>query len=489
MVKEPQTNSCWFDRGEDSPFPPPDQIREENLGQLFLKQALELRAKCFSLWRDPVDGQWTTISWQEAGDVVARCALHLSQQLRLQPGQRALMMTNSSLSALLAELSLLTAGLVTIPLPQSFYPKQLAALPDMPQVSILVLENTEQYESFKKLADPRLWKNLTCVITLNNAKNSSRDITFLSFDEFHLQVPTLNTTQRIERALTEIPQPKGSDLACIQCGGDSTLCTTDYMFLQSHDNYFSAVNAVALADLLGNGDNVFLGCPIHSSFGRICAFTAIGLGGSVIFGTAKEDETDLSKRVAQLQKDLKEAQPQTVLIERELLKLLLDRVATTPNRLRDWASEHYQKLTASTALSLINRFQLAIAKLGLRKVRSWYFGERLNTFLLQHPLELSTEGRELALALRLELLTGIWHPIATGALCSNTSHCASPGSAGRPFEGVEVKIEQSNNELLIQGPSVAKRASNPQENLTSFVPTGLFGSIDNEGFFAPTSHK
>jgi len=66
------------------------------------------------------------------------------------------------------------------------------------------------------------------------------------------------------------------------------------------------------------------------------------------------------------------------------------------------------------------------------------------------------------------------------------------GSIGRPFDGVEMKISEKDNEILVRGPSVMKGYYNQPEETAKVIDeegwyhTGDVGSVDEDGHFYVT---
>jgi long-chain acyl-CoA synthetase len=86
--------------------------RFENLVSMFFTRAGERSDKPF-LWARR-DGQWTSISWNEAARQVAALAASL-KKLGLEPGDRVMLVSENRPEWLIADLGIMAAGCVTVP--------------------------------------------------------------------------------------------------------------------------------------------------------------------------------------------------------------------------------------------------------------------------------------------------------------------------------------------------------------------------------------
>jgi long-chain acyl-CoA synthetase len=138
------------------------------------------------------------------------------------------------------------------------------------------------------------------------------------------------------------------------------------------------------------------------------------------------------------------------------------------------------------------KLKFALARwLALNNVRK-SIGIHRARALLTGAAPISPELIRWYLALGIPMLEG-WGQTESCALGTFTRpDCIKPGTIGRAYEGVEMRVDENTGELLLRGPSVFMGYLNQPDKTAETIDadgwlhTGDVGSVDGEGFFRIT---
>ncbi len=393
----------------------------------------------------PKGGQVTDYTWAQTGDQVRRMAQHLAS-LGLEPGSRIAIMSKNCAHWIMAELAILMAGHVSVPVYPSVNAETLRYILDHSESALMFLGGMEDWAETSAGVPDRL-----PIITLPGAPafDPPRE-NVLPWDDLIAVTPPMQG---------EVPPRKADDLALIIYTSGSTGQPKGVMI------GFGAMGCAAATTekLLGEvtpGDPVLSYLPLAHAYEHAGILAAGLLYGLHIY---------FNESLATFQEDLRRAKPTSFLsVPRLWVKFQLSILQRLPQ-------EKLDALLDDPATAEPTRRQI-LELLGLQNARVAFTGSApLPAAVLQWYRKLG-----------LELLEGYGMTEDFAY-----SHISFPGHTrvgyvGSPAEGVERRISEAG-EVLIKSPGQMlgyyKQPELTRESFTEdgFFKTGDMGEIDEEG--------
>jgi long-chain acyl-CoA synthetase len=438
-------------------------------------------------FRFPVGSEWQSLSWQKTGERVRHIAAGLIS-LGIKSEERCAILSNTRLDWILADLGVLCAGGATT----TIYPSNVAEecvyiLKDSGTVLVFA-ENDGQV---KKLVQRRSeLPEVHHVIAFDG--KGSEDGWVLSLAELETRgkeyhqanphtVKERSGAVRPESLATLIytsgttGQPKGVELtnACWVFEGD-------------------ALNQL---NILTEQDVQYLWLPMAHSFGKVLQAVQLRIG----FTTA------IDGRIDKIIENLAVIKPTFVAAVPRIFEKIYNRVSQQAkaggdfkHKIFQWAIKIGRQVSAMRQKNQepqgLMGLQYRLAdKLVFSKLRE-RFGGRLR-FFISGSAPLSREIAEFFHAADILILEGYGLTETSAGTFVNHPGSYRFGTVGLPFEGVQVKIAESDGEVLLKGPNVMRGYRNlPEANAEVFDADGWFhtgdiGNIEPGGFLKITDRK
>ncbi len=440
------------------------------------------RVKTGSAWRDA--------TWTEVGDEVREIALGLIA-LGRQPGESVGVLSQSRSEWVRADFAILSGGGVTIPVYATYPPETLAYIARDAEVRTLFVE--DEHQLAKALAAAGEMPSLDTVVLMHGSARGAGTGSRLKV----LDWETLRALGRQEghlRATLEsrLAAVKREDVATIVYTSGTT--GTPKGVIQTHANHLSALDMIAEASGIREGDVHLLFLPMAHSFGRMESFVGVRLGLLTAF----------AESIEKLPENLRETSPDFLcsvprVFEKVYAKILSGVEAASPvkQRIFRWALGVGREVSRlereGKPLSAALRVQRALAdRLVFSKLRA-ALGGRLR-FCVSGSAPLALEIAEFFHAAGILILEGYGLTETCPILASNHPGAFKFGTVGRPFRGIEVKIAE-DGEIVARGPNIARGYYRKQEETAAvFEPGGWFrtgdiGEVDRDGFLRITDRK
>lgn len=392
----------------------------------------------------PRGGEVVEYTWAEAGDQVRRIAAHLESR-NFPPGSRIAIMAKNCAHWVMAELAILMAGHVSVPIYPSVNAETLHYILEHSEASLMVLGGTDDWKETGAGVPDRL-----PIITIPDAPTFSppRE-NALSWDDLIGVTPPMQG---------EVPPRKADDLAVIIYTSGSTGQPKGVM-IGFGAMWFAAEAASQLFDV-APGDRVLSYLPLAHAYEHAGIFSsALRFGLHIYFNDS----------LATFQDDLRRARPMSFQsVPRLWVKFQLGILQNLPQ-------EKLDALLADPATADATR-RAVLEKLGLQDARAAFTGSApLPAAVLQWYRDLG-----------LDLLEGYGMTEDFAY-----SHLSLPGRTrvgyvGNPMKGVEGRISE-NGEILVKSPArmlgYYKQPELTRESFTEdgFFKTGDMGEIDEEG--------
>ena len=146
--------------------------------ELFREQVVRLAPR--TALRQPVDGVWQEVSWGEYGDAVREIAAGLID-IGVAPGDRVALLATNGPNWHFADLGILSAAAVTVPLYPTSAARQVAYIVDHCEARVAIVENREQLA--KILEERSALPKLERVVLFDDATAALDDPFLLSLKE------------------------------------------------------------------------------------------------------------------------------------------------------------------------------------------------------------------------------------------------------------------------------------------------------------------
>jgi long-chain acyl-CoA synthetase len=434
------------------------------------------------------DGTWSSLTWRQVGDVVEELAFGLIALGRCA-GDAVAVLSNSRAEWVQADLAILSAGCVTVPIYPS-YPSDLVAyvVNDSAARTLFVEDRTQ----LAKVLDVRAkMPGLQQIVVMTGA-TSGPPATALTWE-------ALRRRGRDERR--RHPAALGERLAATHPEDVATIVYTSGTtgppkgVIQTHANHAAALAACAETSPAQEGWTHLLFLPLAHAFARLESFLGIRQG----LVTAFAESLD------KLPENLREVRPHFICTVPRVFEKVYARVMATAEAgspitraIFRWAlalgREVSRRQQAGRAVGPWLRLRHRVADaLVFAKLRA-SLGGRLQ-WAISGGAPLARDIAEFFHAAGILVLEGYGLTETCPVLTFNRPGRFRFGSVGQALPGVELRIA-ADGEILARGPNVAVRGYHNQPDATreAFEPDGWFhtgdiGRLDDAGFLYITDRK
>jgi long-chain acyl-CoA synthetase len=459
----------------------------ESLGRLFWDRVS--RSAHRPAQRVKVDGAWRDVSWEAMGDEVRQVALGLIA-LGRRPGDAVGILSQSRGEWIRADAAILSSGGVTIPVYPTYPTETLAYIVRDSETRTLFVEDERQLA--KVLAGLAEMPSLESVVLIQGAHRAAAGaehrVRMLDWEGLR----TLGRDAGAGALEPRLAAAKRSDVATIVYTSGTTGAPKGVV--QTHGNHLAALDMIANASEVREGDVHLLFLPLAHSFARMEGFLGIRLGLTTAF----------AESIERLPENLREVSPDFIcsvprVFEKVYGKILSGVEAGPPLRRRIfyWALGVGRRASqierTGRALSAPLRIQKALAdRLVFGKLRA-ALGGRLR-FCVSGGAPLAAEIAEFFHAAGILILEGYGLTETCPILAANHPHAFKFGTVGRPFPEVEIRIAD-DGEIVARGPNIAQGYYRKREETAAvFEPDGWFhtgdvGELDRDGFLRITDRK
>lgn len=460
---------------------------ERNLFALFEARALEHPAHVVTRSRRGGSWEWTT--WEDwLGAATAVSAALVGQRIAL--GDRVALMAATREEWTVADLGILGAGAVTVPLYPTATSEQIGFILADSGARLVVVEGRRGLDVARHAAGAA--PSLGEIVVIEPG----------SFDRTPLRRPdgsTVAVTSYRDLVLegrNEIARADGSRKVKerVEAVGPEALASIVYTsgttgvqrgVMLTHSNFAHELDALLDSISIARDDEQLLVLPLAHILGRILSFAAIASGSRLAFAEGVHRFVD---NAAEVEPTYFAAVPRLF----EKVHAVADESARAEGPLKaalfSWAvgvglegSRAERKGKALTGLSAARaRYADALVLKRLRKS----FGNRLR-FAISGGAPLSRELAEWFHACGILVLEGYGLTECTGASHVNRERHFAFGSVGTPLPGVEARIG-NDGEVLLRGPTVcrgywtASGAAESAVDAEGWLHTGDIGRIDGD---------
>ena len=456
-----------------------------------------------AMLRSRIGGSWQSLTfaqWREMSAAWAKGLIALGHQ----PGDRVLLISNTCREWAIADMAILLAGGVTVPVYQSSLAEETRYIASDSGARFAIVEDPTQIE--KLLMHRAELPGLEKVIYFKDLAELERpdpqgrrrvalaDIPRSDVEGWLLDTPALTAAGR--DASEDVLRQRAAGVAPNQA---ATIVYTSGTtgrpkgVVLSHEALVFEVGTIVGALDVREDDSVLLFLPLAHSFAKIVYFMCIGVRTEIIF----------PESIATLIRDLGESKPTVLpsvprIFEKVHARILqgVRESGAVKHRIFDYAlaighevSQLQQKGKEPTGL-LLYRQKLA-QKLVFSKIQA-IFGGRLRG-CISGGAPLSKDLCEFFHACGIQILEGYGLTENCAAATINRPDRFKFGTVGRPLDGVDLKIAP-DGEILMRGRNLLTGYHKDPEATAQAMEDGWFhtgdiGEIDADGFLRITDRK
>lgn len=418
-------------------------------------------------------GDWIGYSGERFNQLVDTLSIYLINK-GFKNGDRVAIMSNNNPEWNIIDFAVQQIGAVVVPVYPNISHNELSHIVGHSEAKMIFIENERLYSRYKGVVDNFIDKDNIVFIKDTIHNNSLKTI----FVANHACRDAL-CLKRLEQIRESI---KPEDVATIiytsgTSGKPKGVALTHQNIMSNISAYLHRfpVIKVALSYL-----------PLTHILERSTQYSRIVSGVSVYY----------NENIGTIMRDIVDVNPgsfSTVprVIERIYSSIIkkISSLTGLKKRMSLWAIDLANKYDVTEKNNgLIYNGKLAIAKLlVLNKIKKSVLGDNI---------EFISIGGAAVQPLLVRFFTAIGAPLFEGYGLSETSPVISInginaiklGTVGKPCDNIDVKISETDNEILVKGPSVINSYhNNDRLNETSFTKDGYFrtgdkGYIDEEGF-------
>jgi long-chain acyl-CoA synthetase len=441
----------------------PDAIADRTTVGVLFRQAARYGER--PLFHYPDGKAWKVDTWAD----MRRCTLAVASALveaGVQAGDHVLLMGPNSLAWLYCDFGIQAAGAVSVPI-------YSGTVPDVAQG---IAANCDAVLAIA--SDSKMASKLTTTETLRRIVTMDSEVAeWLAL-----------TPKRLPEVFERLEQIRPDDVCTIVYTSGTTGDPKGAEL--AHRNLVDATRAVIKVHPLSEDDFTLSWLPYSHVFERINGTLTV-----VMFG----GQTWLSG-VDRLAEDLAEVQPTILLsvprVYEKMHSRVMDRVREAPGFRRalfNWAVGVGTRFSHETNPGPILKAEHRLAEnLVLGPLRHRLVGGGLR-FFISGGAALAREIEEFFWAIGVPILNGWGMTETSSGVCSNTLTEHRFLTVGKPFPGIELKIEK-DGEILVNSPgNMLGYHKNPVATAETldrgWIRTGDIGEIDADGFLKITDRK
>ena len=432
------------------------------------------------------DENWHTLNWRQVGDRVRAIACGL-RALGIDDEERVAIVSTTRIEWVLADFGILCAGAATTTIYPSNTAEECAFIVTDSGTRIVFAEDNDQVA---KLQEKRSeLKDLLHVVTFDGSSSDDGFVLTLSdleakgreYDKAHpngwdetIDRVTLDRLATLIYTSGTTGRPKGVELI--------------------HDCWVYTAEGIAALNLLRADDKQFLWLPLSHSFGKVLEVSVLHIG----------IPTAIDGRVPKIVDNLSAVRPTFVAAAPRIFEKVYNKVVTGAQeagglkyKIFRWAvgvgnDVARIKLQGGSPSGMLAFKYKWADKLVFSKLRA-KFGGRLR-FFISGSAPLSQEIAEFFYAANILILEGYGLTESSAATFVNRPDSFKFGTVGMPLPGTEVKIAESDGEILIKSRGIMRGYHNLAEVsaetlIDSWLHTGDIGELDAAGRLRITDRK
>ena len=450
-----------------------------NLNEIFENQKNKLRDK--SLFWHKENGNWVSISWNEAGRQINILSEFL-KTIEINKGDRVSIISKNSPFWCIADLAIMKIGAITVPAYTTSNENELLYLLNHSESKLALLDE-EAYLKIKKIK-----KKLTFTkkfILLENLKSTENKSFFIYHkDILNKKIITNSQETNIDYKISK------DDTACIIYTSGTSANPKGVML--SHNSIKSNIEGakIYLDDIKINNHKFLSILPLSHAYERTGGFLLpIYIGGEIFFSNNRD----------QLLNDLQFVNPTLMVAVPRLYDVLLKKISNSiksKNKIIKYLFEKNlilgNKKYKNESLNVKDKFLDFIIDLTIRKKIKKIFGKNLMAFV-SGGAALKQNAAIFFFSMGIKILQGYGQTEYSPIISITPFNKIKLDKVGKAIHLTEIKLSK-DKEILVRGKSLMQgywkdKKSTDKTIINGWLHTGDLGLFDDENYLKILGRK
>ena len=450
-----------------------------NLNEIFESQKNKLRDK--SLFWHKENGNWVSISWNEAGRQINILSEFL-KTIEINKGDRVSIISKNSPFWCIADLAIMKIGAITVPAYTTSNENELLYLLNHSESKLALLDE-EAYLKIKKIKKKLIFTKK--FILLENLKSPENKSFFIYHkDILNKKIITNSQETNIDYKISK------DDTACIIYTSGTSANPKGVML--SHNSIKSNIEGakIYLDDIKINNHKFLSILPLSHAYERTGGFLLpIYIGGEIYFSNNRD----------QLLNDLQFVNPTLMVAVPRLYDVLLKKISNSiksKNKIIKYLFEKNlilgNKKYKNESLNVKDKFLDFIIDLTIRKKIKKIFGKNLMAFV-SGGAALKQNAAIFFFSMGIKILQGYGQTEYSPIISITPFNKIKLDKVGKAIHLTEIKLSK-DKEILVRGKSLMQgywkdKKSTDKTIINGWLHTGDLGLFDDENYLKILGRK
>ena len=450
-----------------------------NLNEIFESQKNKLRDK--SLFWHKENGNWVSISWNEAGRQINILSEFL-KKIEINKGDRVSLISKNSPFWCISDLAIMKIGAITVPAYTTSNENELLYLLNHSESKLALLDE-EAYLKIKKIKKKLIFTKK--FILLENLKSPENKSFFIYHkDILNKKIITNSQETNIDYKISK------DDTACIIYTSGTSANPKGVML--SHNSIKSNIEGakIYLDDIKINNHKFLSILPLSHAYERTGGFLLpIYIGGEIYFSNNRD----------QLLNDLQFVNPTLMVAVPRLYDVLLKKISNSiksKNKIIKYLFEKNlilgNKKYKNESLNVKDKFLDFIIDLTIRKNIKKIFGKNLMAFV-SGGAALKQNAAIFFFSMGIKILQGYGQTEYSPIISITPFNKIKLDKVGKAIHLTEIKLSK-DKEILVRGKSLMQgywkdKKSTDKTIINGWLHTGDLGLFDDENYLKILGRK
>ena len=450
-----------------------------NLNEIFESQKDKLRDK--SLFWHKENGNWVSISWNEAGRQINILSEFL-KKIEINKGDKVSIISKNSPFWCIADLAIMKIGAITVPAYTTSNENELLYLLNHSESKLALLDR-EAYLKIKKIKKKLIFTKK--FILLENLKSTENKSFFIYHkDILNKEIITNSQETNIDYKISK------DDTACIIYTSGTSANPKGVML--SHNSIKSNIEGakIYLDDIKINNHKFLSILPLSHAYERTGGFLLpIYIGGEIYFSNNRD----------QLLNDLQFVNPTLMVAVPRLYDVLLKKISNSiksKNKIIKYFFEKNlilgNKKYKNESLNVKDKFLDFIIDLTIRKKIKKIFGKNLMAFV-SGGAALKQNAAIFFFSMGIKILQGYGQTEYSPIISITPFNNIKLDKVGKAIHLTEIKLSK-DKEILVRGKSLMQgywkdKKSTDKTIINGWLHTGDLGLFDDENYLKILGRK
>ena len=450
-----------------------------NLNEIFESQKNKLRDK--SLFWHKENGNWVSISWNEAGRQINILSEFL-KTIEINKGDRVSIISKNSPFWCIADLAIMKIGAITVPAYTTSNENELLYLLNHSESKLALLDE-EAYLKIKKIKKKLIFTKK--FILLENLKSTENKSFFIYHkDILNKKIVTNSQKKNIDYKISK------DDTACIIYTSGTSANPKGVML--SHNSIKSNIEGakIYLDDIKIDNHKFLSILPLSHAYERTGGFLLpIYIGGEIYFSNNRD----------QLLNDLQFVNPTLMVAVPRLYDVLLKKISNSiksKNKIIKYLFEKNlilgNKKYKNESLNVKDKFLDFIIDLTIRKKIKKIFGKNLMAFV-SGGAALKQNAAIFFFSMGIKILQGYGQTEYSPIISITPFNNIKLDKVGKAIHLTEIKLSK-DKEILVRGKSLMQgywkdKKSTDKTIINGWLHTGDLGLFDDENYLKILGRK